>query len=489
MNQTGLSNQSDGSNRIVWVLVGGCFLLGVLACFLYWNQTPKPEPAIASTLFDDGVRFEIVRLEVSKKLTHERPAPKRWFGLVKRGQSSTYACNMLNVSAGSEDGRFVKGAVEKQSQTPCLMMLLRAFHPDGKPFITNKCLTDGDLSWMEWKDGVLAKVTDGNADYAMDDMDMVLEVEDGAGGWLPMDGPIIWDTNDGHAAALRPAFPRRKDALSFRISRPGHAPVELSLPNPGYAKHFAPFTADPLPSARDHGEIEVAFKAFASSRHGPEPVFDVQTDGVAKDHFDCTFKVSDETGNVYPYSQKGRGFLPGEGVLKLIHLVNKRTETYPYRESEVVIIAEGNMTAAGSLPTAELTAEGSSLGFTEIAFEPPDPKEKIPYAEQAAVLAFRLKGKPDSSQWHILETTMERNCIAIFTSKDRASGVSRNPSSGAGEMHLLGKHAHTFSSKQLWTGDLKPGETFKVGVLKKQPPIESVFFVAVPPAPSANKKK
>ena len=97
----------------------------------------------------------------------------------------------------------------------------------------------------------------------------VIDIADGAGGWIATDGPLIPVAGDGRGFFMCPCFPRNDPDLTLRVRFRGDpTPHEVTVPNPGFAKTFPTWNADPEPWLKELGEVAVSVRKIGSVQVG-----------------------------------------------------------------------------------------------------------------------------------------------------------------------------------------------------------------------------
>lgn len=154
--------------------------------------------------------------------------------------------------------------------------------------------------------------------------------------------------------------------------------------------------------------------------------------------------------------------LPGERLFRLTYRLKKNPAFYPWRESDTEIIAEGKAGMEGALPTASLTEIGRELGLEKIEFKQSTEKDKPYTSEQPWTFMFTLYGIDDSSP------DLDEYYMCIFSDSGSAQKEIRGPSAGAATLKIWWmRRVRNYDLDYHWLGTLKPGEPFRVGLVKK----------------------
>ncbi len=171
----------------------------------------------------------------------------------------------------------------------------------------------------------------------------------------------------------------------------------------------------------------------------------------------------DSTGNYYP---EGRFMdrmvpLPGEHLFRLTYRLQKSPERYPWRESDADIIAEGKAGSEGSLPTASLTDAGRKLGLESIVFQPPKENDEPMYSKEPWTFMFTVYGRDNT------KTVLDQMHACIFTDAGSVQKEIKGPQVGTFTLRIF-MPVRKYDLDYHWLGTLKPGEAFRVGLIKKK---------------------
>lgn len=485
------STLSSMRNRPVRFLAGFACLLLPVACL----KTPPPVPlevVIASGKFEDGLVVELLRAELTSTMTYAREVRGAWFWSTRSTRATGLRLGGIGIDWDRKvvDGQLSEASMELQGrEAPLFHLLLRVRRPDGSGLRNEEVWMNGSRHAIHREQGDLSEVNDrgtGADDPA--NMELHLQVEDGQGGWRDLIGPLMPTTEDGRAFVFGDAIPRRQPMLRLRALHERQPPVEFSVPNPGHQPSFARLESQPMPAVHDGGEFQVRCDGLKWLSGTSQPslldaTLHLEAPRLPKDCLKLQHLLLDETGNCY--LRRGdltRGFapLPGDQNLLVRVSVEREASIYPWREEEVTILAEGRLADAAGQQKAEITAIGRQLGCTSIEFQSPDPASRSWRFAKPYVLDFKIRGACTPEQLAITQKAHEGRALVVFGEGQRAIGECQSPSSGS--TSGPGNQA-TFYMDAKWAGDLKPGERFRVGWLKKCQPKRVDFVVEVPEKP------
>jgi hypothetical protein len=486
-----------------------CFglLFVAVACLLMVQgcvKSPPPVPpdvVIASGTFDDGFVVELLRAELAPQMAFGRNVRGAW--LWSSGSTRTYGSVIAGIgyelNQKVSDGQLAEVSMKLyDDEEPVFYALLRARRPDGSCMLNEAICVHGSEHQIERKEGAFWSFIDrgtGSDDPAK--MELHVQVEDGAGGWRDLIGPVMFTAEDGRAFVVGDAIPRRQPTLRLRALHAGRPPVEFSVPNPGYKPSFASLKPQTVPAIHDGGEFKVRCDGLKwVSGFGLPPLLEanlhLDAPALRMDCLRLQNRLLDETGNHYlRRGVKTRGFdpLPGEQVLLVRSLVEREKSIYPWREEEVTFIAEGTLADSSAQQKVELTEAGRQLGCTSVTFQPPDPAGKSSWLAKPYVLDFEVKGACTGEQLTANQKTHDRANLVVFSEAKRSIGESESHSSGTSSGTGIGAGiGATFHMQARWAGDLKPGERFRLGWLKKHEPEVVGFVLQTPEKPAITGK-
>jgi hypothetical protein len=451
--------------------------LGLLAVLAWQSLDSIKEPAIASATFAEGFKVEIVRAELTSKLIHK---PFRFVTWTAMSEGIRYARSSLFFSTKETNGRLSEASFEHQSRLPCLSLLLRAYRPDGTAFTSDHFIADEglDLLRVKRKGTRLIGYEEASGTSALGLCQLLVEVEDGAGGWLPFCGPVFADTRDAHALALRSPFPRTSPTLRLRFQNPGQSPVETSIPNPGYRSSFPSLEPESLPAVRESDRFRLELtqlrrNASHSAALNFTPIFKIGSKPPL--HLDkpaTDIRVEDMQGNPIFYSN-GYTLLPGHKLVRLHYTLRPQAGTFPWNAADVTFIASGLWDETGKMARAEITSDGHQLGFHKLTLSPSVSKAKHRKTNLPPIIDLKIEGAGDAAMWARLQALSPKNSVAIFSDESLSFGSMNDHGlswgSRAGARH--------WTANSSWSGSPKPGSVFRVALVPETKSDEFEFIV------------
>lgn len=481
---------SHGWLKVGLVVLGIALVFGAALIWQWYKGSQLQEPALATATFADGFRVEVVRCELTPRLTH-RSEDKSLFSFlpVKSSRGRSFVHHAVVFSNEQEGKRMTTASIEHQSKQPCLMVLLRGSWPNGKSYTSDTFVMDEgrDLTLTQ-RDGTCStglRQAPPSPVSALEACGLLMEAEDGQGGWLSVSGPLFADTRDAHALGLCAGFPRASPTLRLRFLRPGQTLVEVQVPNPGFRASFPPLKAEPLPLVRESNRYRVELERLRIIQGAPagrlvfRPEFKIEAKaGWTKDWLATDLQVEDAQGNLVSFSSSHLGHLPipGQRVVRLRHTLKPSAVTYPWQASEGTFIAEGTWDASGKMASARITSDGRGLGFKEIEITPawsgPASLVGLP-----RVIDVSIKGEGDESAWVYLHGLSPQLHLVMFEAGSQtASGRFGNPSNGS-------THSGSrcwWDTRSTWHGSPKAGSSFRLAIVPQPPPEEHEFVVELP---------
>jgi hypothetical protein len=447
-----------------------------LLVLIFQKRSAALESAIASGCFPDGFRIEVVKAELTAEVRH-RPRRLLPFSVVSEGISSAAA--QMIFTTREENGSLSEARLAHQSQCIGLGLVLRAFSPDGKAFTSDHFVADEGKQLLRTR----RKGTRSIGYDAVPSHDfpkscgLLIEVEDGAGGWLPLMGPVFADTEDAHALAFRSSFPRSSAALRLRFLRPGHIPLEATLQNPGFQSTFPKLEPESIParraSSRLHFDLEsLNAKRVAGERFQFHPRYLItKRPPFSEVRYLHDLCVEDAQENRILYSD-GYTLLPGHHIARLRYRLSPTPSTYPWQESEVTFIAEGRWDEGGKRVIAHLTAQAHHLGFTHLNIIL-SAKKGHPSAPWPRLLEITLEGAGGADVWSHLNAAFPSGNLTVFDDGPCCIGSAANE--GWGLRTVQARHAWTF--RAAWSGKPMPGSVFRLALVPKPTSDEFEFIV------------
>jgi hypothetical protein len=453
---------------LLWLVAG----LGLWVWTM--RNTSHQGPSIASATFDDGFELRVHEVLLTAKAEFTKESPW-WAKYVSLSNESGNSVDCVVIKHKTENGSFKAAALEYQNiTTPSLMLVLSARQPDGQIFNNGQWwIGDTVRDSRRDTDGILRLDMPELRSVTFEDMPLGLQVENGAGGWLNMDGPFVVSDRDDRALAASRIFPRRSEKLRIRALRQGLPPVELTVTNPGYKPSFPTPIVGKLPYRRTTAEYECQHLGFTQTDQGWEDDFKFQIINLpiqGEQPLNLRLEVFDSTGNRINRRWSKLSPLPGTQALHYVASVERQQDTYPYFEKDVVFVAEVTVPQSGGAPVAHVTAAGAALGVKTVEFAKPATPSR------ATKSSLTLTGESVPAALHSFEDT-----LVLFGEGPRRLGTSgmRQTSQQNGSPRALWKN------QSEWEAPLKPGDKVRVGMIKRAPPEVFDFWVPLPASPSA----
>ena len=459
--------------------------------FTVWFVAVFTFPVIAETIrFPDGVHVEIIKSEYAASMDYEKPLAGDSEGKsMRRRHSYTAETTHYQASIHMKDMKtatvFHKATWATKAKVPALMLLVKAKLPDGRTLLHDSFHMHGETSEVERKDGTVKEL--GNhqdAYWKPEDQPLHFQVTDGANGWRDMDGPVVFDQEDGHGVVSTHVFPRLLPELRFRVLRKGQPAQFLTIKNPAYRTDIPALkpSARPYKITMEDGTYTLTSYGMRQSQAGrsfrPVVSFDRSVkpaSGIANSTVKTETAVYDAQDNYYPAGRfRDRIWsLADEHLFRLVMRVVRMPELYPWKKTHTTIIAEGRAgNAASELPSAKINAEGTKLGFETVRFKiseedgEKDNCHRLPWN-----FAFVLEGENRSHD------EFRKTAFCLFP---KAGGVQKEihgPMCGGSSLNLpLGfKTIQRFDLECDWLGNLAPGEEFEIGLINE--PFEEAEFI------------
>lgn len=469
----------ESTHKSHWL--GLSLVVGLLAAWLGWRQLEpvlanrKPLPTTAVASFSDGVRLEVYQVTLGSEASLSRRTRPHWLPSVSISNSQTYSGGGLEFKICLQDGQFASLALFNQQKTPMVGMVFRLFDQNGQALSTDRFHALG--KWFQiTRSGSLIKDIATLGPIRPDDshLDLMVEVEDGQGGWVLMSGPFVANPEDGRAIAVCYAYPRDRESLRIRFNRKRSAEldgVEVTVPTPGFKPTFATLKAEALPAIRNAGEFEVTLSEltnFDGKLILPKVVakHPVATPGA----LEVSTRFEDRFGNVIPHVN-GLMPLPGETVLSVVGEVSRAPAIFPYQENEVEIIADIIWFADEKKRQIVLTDSATAQGVRSLVIKPgsglKEGRKQLPH-----LFEIEVKGVMTEADWRTWESDLNRHAICVFPKgTDRAQGESRSANSDWGTHS--GKVDFTLCAA--WCGHLEDGTPIRIGYPRKVPPATFTF--------------
>ncbi len=491
--------------------MAGLAFLGVLfVCLLvaaWWLGTegkdllkpapPPRDPAIA-TLELGSARVEILKVTHGDKAewTAAAPSPSLFakkimsvgsrrgnsWGISGMKLSTTFDNGQQTAFTASLDRYHLDGG----RAVPALAVLLRLSDVSGTPLSSRYFQTQEAHQLIELTLTSSKQSTERTAIPVeqLAEHGLKVEMEDGAGGWLPMNGPVFFQPEEGLAWALISTFPRILPELRLRFEYQKVVgtcviknPVQVTT-LPTWKSEKAPVLRwDPIVRKTDDYEFEVL--AMGSPKGMAEgwmdPYVHLDNKGLRRPEFAIGWSVHDRMGNeLLPmlHGEKGMAcrLLPGETQARLLVQV-RPTFYHAWRESEVTFVAEGEWADITALPVLKLTEEGRKLGFKDsvIVSRPAASRytsSHKPVVPPEAEIELEIKGEGSAADRSRLDANYENGNMALFEAVDHSIGQASKSGHGEG---LRGTRK-TWSHRSLWKGIPAAGMPLRLGLIKRVVP-------------------
>lgn len=406
--------------------------------------------------------------------------PFRHLGSLEREHQ---LCSQLHVVFHEGDERHsLRGILGAPDSTPlplsapaCLPSRWHSLYHGPFHFIADEGL---DLLRVQRKGTRLVGSEQVSGTSALELCQLLVEVEDGAGGWLPFCGPVFADSRDAHALASRSPFPRASPTLRLRFQTPGQSPVETSIPNPGHRSSFPSLKPVSVPAVKESDRYRVEL-THLNRIESPSPRLSFKPDfrHEAKpllylEHPADDIRVEDMQGNPIFYSA-GYTLLPDHKLARILYTLRPQAETFPWNAADVTFIASGFWDETGKMGQAEINAEGLQLGFHKLTLTPSAPKVKHRKNHLPPLIDLKIEGAGDAAMWARVQALSPKLSLAIFSDESLAFGSMTNHGQSWGSH---GK-AHDWTGNSSWSGDPKPGSVFRVALAPETKPDEFEFIV------------
>ncbi len=459
-------------------------VLGVVFAYFYGvpeKGTSLPPP-IHTVELDSGHRLDVYEAATATDLTLAYPVHRSILGYSSSGSQSSYI-QSFRFEIRRQHNQLSKATFE--TEHPSLILVVRLKDPLGnlvvpKAFVTSWPYRDAERILRD-PHGGFEKTEDMTV---LPTMPYALEMENGAGAWLPMYPAFVPHAADGRAFTGIQAFPRMVPKLKMRLLIPGAEPAEFEVANPAYPPAPHGWTADVAPWQRNLGEVEVSLDAFRQSKvpHGipiPHPRYGIrslQGQDSSKAYAITQRVTQDDTGNYY--GNRDMALIPGTQLLRFSGTVT-RTPNYVWKRTQATMIFKGTV-AGGTPPEIQLTPSSVALGYginpsTTTMSSPKPPTTGSTHQ----VWRLTIQGEAPRSAIH--PQLLRLNHLLLFqNNSDHMLGVLHGTRAGtSGEPSNL-----TYWSHFQWTGGLKTGDQIEIGIPHSAAPMHFDFVIpigAIPP--------
>lgn len=446
--------------------VGGWLLLR--------REPPPPKKSLASVSFPGG-GFDLLRAENTAVLSFEGRKQGFLPKLFSNRSGSGTGFNGMNLTVHPLNNRLEMANC--YIGAPGLMLLCRATKVGRSPFPrVIPFREDGRGGSRGFVLKELTTPVGGGVDLGSSlakAADLTLEVEDGAGGWLTMSGPIVLDLEGGRSVAYAHVYPRRNPRLKLRISPLGETPLVVEIDNPGYVAAPPAWTPQALPARFDDKWLSITWDG---QELWPYPTKlrvgkGSELPRVAYEFRDMLY--SDPTGNIAPIGDFT--LLPGESLIKLSGAVTK-TEMYPRPFTETDVFAEGVWPPPGNLVKFTANKFGQSMGITSIdakaAAPETDYETKLP---QQLELTIKGGGKRSGTPTSRNPFEPGRTTALIYIEDGTMpSGRLRRHGSGS---HASGS-TFTYDAQFTWSAEApSPGQVLRLAMPRDRSPVGFEFII------------
>lgn len=510
-------------------IFGGIVLLvvvGILAVWgiRSWKRTPLLPPPIATGTFTDGSKIELLQVTTGR-IQHAVHQPT----VMHRDQTRSFAANgnpgvstQTNMVTHEVDGI----GMETLLPDPLLIefrwtnpagVLLRPERVQNQSWVVRTMGSSGSLEQCPSAQDMMAMVAKEE-----DCPEILVQMADGQGGWLNVDGPVV-SPEDPHALCfgIMAAWPRSQAELKLRFIIYGKPPLEFTVPNPRVVA-VTPSAEKPaaLPAEFKHPEFAVRLRKVESfpirenfPLVSPEVHFEDQRGKGWFWHWKLT-EAEDESGNrVFidaAYRRRGEiaeGFLlsPVGNLVRIRGQVHP-TSAYPRKVSECTIVGEGVLDPSGVLALSK-TAAAEELGVTHLSSAPlgsnevvdmvsmalagQDVKDRVLPGDRAITpQAFEITVDGELNQQQARQAEAKHGAIlkwqivVFLDDEGESDGViafrRSSTSVGAAKLGKLDRQSSEYSQTYGWGGRIVPGQRVRVGLVAPKPPVDVEFVVERP---------
>ncbi len=347
---------------------------------------------------------------------------------------------------------------------------------------------DQDVNFPGWEAFLALPERDSNLP------ELVVQLSDGAGGWINGCGPYSSDEDREHRGMIAfPAWPRSGAELEFRAARPGLKPVIWKMKNPSHMASPATWTASPFPQKQTDSDYELDVRevvkiegsrliepkfSFLSKVPGVGPQPDDLSNGSPALDCDCVELLGawgtrslkthlDLPGN---YVASGFPYPPDEKLLRLRFII-RPTRHYPYPRSQALLIAKAKVAANGtSFESKPQIITGN--GVLSVEFR------NLTTGNEGG-FHYSIKGRWNNDKERIMGEAAigNRNRIPVCYVGDVGIKVGC-AEIGSHNTSSEGKVTE-FEYEGVWKAPLKPGDEVTLGMTTPLPDRE-VFFTFEP---------
>jgi hypothetical protein len=460
-------------------------LVGLSGIWLAWRQlrpmlaNRAPLPVLGTAKFDDGTRLEVLGVGLDHTFAFSRHTNPHLIPTLASAASQGFMTGGFEIKTWVNDDQFAGVELRNQQKTPMLGIVFRLMDSNQRPLSTDRFYAAGECQQITRSGAYFGSVRSlGGMGRGTERLDWTVELEDGQGSWILMEGPFVVDMVDGRAISVCYAYPRDQECLRLRVSRKmgaGRASVEVSLKTPGFKPSYAPLKAETLPITKRAGDYEVTLKAFRNLQRFLVPDFEAHHEVADEKSLKIAWQFEDHFGNVLP-SLPGVMPLPGAQTLRVVSEVTRNPTLFPYERHEVEMLAEVIWSADESQRQVMLTDLAKSRGIHSVVLTAGngalDGQRQLPHS-----LNIRVQGRTPEVAWNLWGRDWHRDLIGVFLNDaERCAGESRRASSrwetSAGRVE--------FDLQADWYGELADGAHLNLGYARQTAPVRVTFDVAVP---------
>ncbi|MEO0413612.1 MAG: hypothetical protein AAF226_01515 [Verrucomicrobiota bacterium] len=208
-----------------------------------------------------------------------------------------------------------------------------------------------------------------------------IEITDGSGGWVKMQGPFRMDMQDSRSIFVSHIYPRNLKKLPLRIHTPNSHPfiVEINNPSTLAGSPCPPFDPAPLTQVQTISDaefsIEEVYTRYARAPYTPHDLRVYFTTKPKKEYQPVDRQIynvhlrtiEDHYGNrTIPEEFY---FLPGVSTMKLHCEAELNNLIYVWKKSDVKLVAKTTLNYTSTPIPLEITTQDPDLGVISGTFE------------------------------------------------------------------------------------------------------------------------
>ena len=494
-------------------------LAGIGAWYFYSRHgTPASPPSLlpppmAVMAVADGSRIELLQVTCGG-ISHSLPKSTSAVHVTSGTTSSFGLRGTPQVSLETDSSQPGPQSIKFETQFPDPIAIeFRWLGKDGMPQRPLMVYDGGYVSTLDFNHGSGAMTPfSGSPDTITGKVkagipDMLVQYDDGSGGWLCAEGPVGRDDDPNRICVAHiPVWNRSCSSLKIRFIVRGLPPVEFTGPCPTSAG-ISPITATP-----------VSLPATVMTPEGPVVLESVESFSVRETcpvlvptmHFDSRRNhnfhevnwttAEDETGNRTNFDgaptasghEFGCQFPTGSHRIRLRGRI-RENDSCPIPRADCTVVASGVVAPDGTITTT-VTPSASSSGIKSVSCELLDQKSlahilnlgglgndpnKFPGDSAILVhgLALHVEGVSDRSAPITTGNPSAWKIEVIPDSENESCGISSLQGSsfdnGTSPRVAFNIHYH-------WAGRLSPGQKVEIAITGPRPPIDFDFVVERP---------